>query len=553
MKLTAVLSLTDNYTDTLKHAIKKTQEFRDETEKTRKVLVETYNHKYKIDVDTNHAAKKVKQFSLMHFKGISIEPKIIISPSEILKTMTGLKSLFKTKPQKVQIIPGSMDGFLNVIKGAASQAQKLLNASLKGAANSLKGAANAEENLIGVEHIIGVNNKGASTDQVKKQAEDYVKGLRADSGLASFENSDVQSTGSQALAMSKGNTAEAANLMKMSADMAALSPGKSLSDALEALAALKKGDADALKDFHFEADETSIAAAGGDLGKVKNKSGMTLGGTFEGGAAKKAASANGMAMGVKNSLKNSLADLGKDTLDVVKPEMQQLLNFLNGSSARKMLAAGSKMMSGLAKGIFEKVHGIQSWISSKFLNNMDFQNLPDLKSKIFAVLGELKNAFDGWYETSGKGLISGLISNGVQLLVKSIPMFLETALKIGVAIVEGLASGLKELGSAGIGWFKGIFGMGGKEEEKGTASKEPPKKAIGLARVPYDNYPALLHQNERVLTASEARSVDRTGAPVIINLTAGKTVDPDIGRLMAALKTAVESAGFNMAPGGATA
>lgn len=32
------------------------------------------------------------------------------------------------------------------------------------------------------------------------------------------------------------------------------------------------------------------------------------------------------------------------------------------------------------------------------------------------------------------------------------------------------------------------------------------KHAYGLARVPYDDYPALLHQGERVLTASEARS-----------------------------------------------
>ena len=36
--------------------------------------------------------------------------------------------------------------------------------------------------------------------------------------------------------------------------------------------------------------------------------------------------------------------------------------------------------------------------------------------------------------------------------------------------------------------------------------------AFGLDRVPYDEYPALLHEGERVLTASEARSVDRETA-----------------------------------------
>lgn len=37
--------------------------------------------------------------------------------------------------------------------------------------------------------------------------------------------------------------------------------------------------------------------------------------------------------------------------------------------------------------------------------------------------------------------------------------------------------------------------------------------AYGLDRVPYDDYPALLHQGERVLTAQEAREADRGGAP----------------------------------------
>lgn len=44
--------------------------------------------------------------------------------------------------------------------------------------------------------------------------------------------------------------------------------------------------------------------------------------------------------------------------------------------------------------------------------------------------------------------------------------------------------------------------------------------AFGLARVPYDGYPALLHEGERVLTASEARAQDTgDGRPVAITIT----------------------------------
>lgn len=42
--------------------------------------------------------------------------------------------------------------------------------------------------------------------------------------------------------------------------------------------------------------------------------------------------------------------------------------------------------------------------------------------------------------------------------------------------------------------------------------------AYGLERVPYDNYPALLHQGERVLTASEARAADRGKGTVSVQI-----------------------------------
>lgn len=46
------------------------------------------------------------------------------------------------------------------------------------------------------------------------------------------------------------------------------------------------------------------------------------------------------------------------------------------------------------------------------------------------------------------------------------------------------------------------------------------RHAFGLERVPYDEYPALLHEGERVLTASEARAQDTVQtAPIQITIT----------------------------------
>lgn len=49
------------------------------------------------------------------------------------------------------------------------------------------------------------------------------------------------------------------------------------------------------------------------------------------------------------------------------------------------------------------------------------------------------------------------------------------------------------------------------------ANWTPPEKshAFGLARVPFDDYPALLHEGERVLTAREARAQDQAELPTL--------------------------------------
>ncbi|MGO5114177.1 tape measure protein [Candidatus Avoscillospira sp. LCP25S3_F1] len=68
--------------------------------------------------------------------------------------------------------------------------------------------------------------------------------------------------------------------------------------------------------------------------------------------------------------------------------------------------------------------------------------------------------------------------------------------------------------------------------------------AYGLERVPYDNYPALLHEGERVLTAAEARSESRGSAVQIAKLADQIVVreDADIDRIASALVAKLQDA-----------
>ena len=61
--------------------------------------------------------------------------------------------------------------------------------------------------------------------------------------------------------------------------------------------------------------------------------------------------------------------------------------------------------------------------------------------------------------------------------------------------------------------------------------------AFGIDRVPYDDYPALLHEGERVLTANQARQADTGGVSGVTVHVHGMTVreEADVSRVAAAL------------------
>ena len=77
--------------------------------------------------------------------------------------------------------------------------------------------------------------------------------------------------------------------------------------------------------------------------------------------------------------------------------------------------------------------------------------------------------------------------------------------------------------------------------------------AFGLDRVPYDEYPALLHEGERVLTAAEARAQDAAGGGggLVINVTGNSftgTPEDMAGQLAQILLLRLTQAGVAAVP-----
>ena len=98
--------------------------------------------------------------------------------------------------------------------------------------------------------------------------------------------------------------------------------------------------------------------------------------------------------------------------------------------------------------------------------------------------------------------------------------------------------------AAGMAGESGVFAV--NEINTGyTKHKTVHQRAVGIDYVPYDNFPALLHQGERVQTAVEARSEGNgfAGVQIVMN---GVTIreDADIDRVARALLERLEMAGM---------
>ena len=92
---------------------------------------------------------------------------------------------------------------------------------------------------------------------------------------------------------------------------------------------------------------------------------------------------------------------------------------------------------------------------------------------------------------------------------------------LGAGIVDDAVTGVK--GFLGGEDFQSALAAGDEDEmarQLRDYGRTANSHAAGLDRVPYDEYPALLHEGERVLTAGEARAQDRAAAaPIAVNIT----------------------------------
>ena len=129
-------------------------------------------------------------------------------------------------------------------------------------------------------------------------------------------------------------------------------------------------------------------------------------------------------------------------------------------------------------------------------------------STISTIIDTLKSIFEGLFDAVST--VFGNIQDTVSSVIDTVTGVISGAIDAISGFIDkigGAISAAKDFIGSGVDKVKGFFGF-----------------AYGKDRVPYDNYPAVLHQGEKVLTRNQADQYDRAMSTRGVQLT--KSIQP---------------------------
>lgn len=212
------------------------------------------------------------------------------------------------------------------------------------------------------------------------------------------------------------------------------------------------------------------------------------------------------------SLISTFATMLPTLISIILPVLTQtapevILTIVNAllDNIPLIVESGLQLVIGLAQGLIEALPELIPAVMQAIVQIVAIllQNLPQLVAAGFQLLLSL-----------GEGLLNGFLQLAVQLdtwvmenLVTPIMNKIGEFINVGAQVVENIRQGISNAWSGLTSWFEGIWKSLFNRSAKFTVTNSGASAtgyASGLEYVPYNNFPALLHEGEAVLTASEA-------------------------------------------------
>ncbi|WP_139491790.1 phage tail protein [Brevibacillus dissolubilis] len=234
------------------------------------------------------------------------------------------------------------------LSGLGNMAQTLnLSGGAQAFAKATVGAASElERQQISLEHFMEKGNPGMSKENAAKASQEYMAELKKNANFTPFSQGEVMAGGTRALQVAQGDPKQAKQLLTIAEDMAALTPGKSLEDAMEAIADAKMGEFERMKEFGLKFDAAKFAKVGweGFMGEAN--------GMFQGGAEKLSKSASGIMASIKGGLQGALQDAGGSALEKLKPHLESFSKWLqDGGGFEKIKSIAETAINAIVDGI----------------------------------------------------------------------------------------------------------------------------------------------------------------------------------------------------------
>ncbi|WP_280755479.1 hypothetical protein [Paenibacillus sp. LBL] len=402
-------------------------------------------------------------------------------------------------------------------------------------------AANYEMNKVSFDAMFGKD--------YTKQAGEYLAFLQERADISSLELSDFITGGRSVIPLTKDveQLKKATNLMER---LAALDPLQGMEGSSLAIREMLSGDSQSLVE-RFEMPRKvlndiknlDIADQLRELDKLFEKMGASN--ELIEAQSKTSLGQYNKAIG---RITTSLREMGTRGLDKIAPLLRDFNKWLDSADFEKLKAWGSDVFSGFVSGAVNMVRKATDYLNTNFINNPEFQRLPDIQAKIKYIFNTLWDDFTAWYNTEGRAKVQAIatdLTNTLGAALSASPPALlgggaaakflgggggkggkVAALAINPYVVGGGAA-LAAMGYSSSVWesvksnpdsiySSKVIGGGSNAPVVPNTTKITESQVDtlvghlrghngGLLHVPYNGYTASLHSGEAVLTREEAK------------------------------------------------
>lgn len=366
------------------------------------------------------------------------------------------KSLKAFTDMSNKIASSITKGIGNAFKKVASMGKWAAGAVAGAFGVGLADMANQEQYITSMSHFISVddakaNGKNTITkDQAKQRAEGLFDWGTKFANSTPFQNSEVYSAINR-MTQVFGYGADGAQIQKMVklvGDMAALNPGKTMSDAAEAIADLAVGETERMKEFGLKLTQDDLKALAGvpdqkdslsqeqimKAFEALTGSGGALFETFDGGAEKLSQTMSGKFSTIMGKARQMMVDALKPFENDFKAILDNVIGHLDG-------AFGSNFQSTLGK-VFQGVRDILTGNTESDIPIVGsiLRAFDKLKTALGPIIENIKSKFGDAginFETIGK-LIENAIG-GISTAISMISPIINGFINVATWVVNAFA------------------------------------------------------------------------------------------------------------------